>query len=143
MKGSRKDPVPRELLSEICCSSPASCLCQYHHPRGESPGRRVHRLPCRQSQNRECCASVTPGWFLPICRKVRHVINQALRLYISCSSEMVNARCATKVVIILLSYYNFKFPCINSVATCPRPGMGRTDACGKSLSRQSAGLMSG
>ena len=143
MKGSRRGPVPRVLLLRICCNSPASCRCLYHHPRGECPDRRVHRWLCRLSQNREYRASDTPGGFLPICRKVRHVINQALRLYISCSSEMVNARCLANVVIILLSYYNFKFTCINSVATRPRPGMGRTDACGKSLSRQSAGLISG
>ena len=143
MKGSRKDPVLRVLLLRICCNSPASCRCLYHHPRGESPGRRVHRLPCRQSQTRECCASDTPGWFLPICRKARHVTNQVLLLYISCPLETVNARYDTNVVIKLTSSYNFKFPCRNSAAIWLRPGIGRVAACGKSSSKQSAGLMSG
>ena len=46
---------------------------------------------------------------------------------------MVNARCIANVVIILLSYYNFKFPCINSVATRPRPGMGENGCLRKVL----------
>ena len=68
---------------------------------------------------------------------------QFLLLYISCPLETVNARYDTNVVIKLTSSYNFKFPCRNSAAIWLRPGIGRVAACGKSSSKQSAGLMSG
>ena len=143
MKESRNRPAPEGLLREIYCSLSVPCRYLYRRPKAVSPGHRVPRLQYRLSQNTGCRVSDRYEWFLPICRKVRHVTNQVLLLYISCPLETVDARYDTNVVIKLTSSYNFKFPCRNSAAIWLRPGIGRVAACGKSSSRQSAGLMSG